>query len=80
MLLACKTVCCLHERKSYWHVIAIPQASISAPTTLTALQGFEAKKRLLRVYFTSRSLYSVFFHSTQSQPQCESNPGTMVGS
>ena len=38
------------KRKSCWHVIAIPQASIAAPT-LTVMQGFEAKKRLLRVYF-----------------------------
>ena len=33
----------LHKRKSCWHVIAIPQASIAAPT-LTVMQSFEAKK------------------------------------
>ena len=33
----------LRKRKNCWHVIAIPQASIAAPT-LTVMQGFEAKK------------------------------------
>ena len=33
----------LRKRKSCWHVIAIPQASIAAPT-LTVMQGFEEKK------------------------------------
>ena len=37
------------KQKSCCHVIAIPQAGIAAPT-LTIMQGFEAKKRLLRVY------------------------------
>ena len=37
------TVRRLRERKSCWHVIAISQASIAAPT-LTVMQGFEAKK------------------------------------
>ena len=34
----------LRKRKSWWHVIAIPQASIAAPT-LTVMQGFKAKKK-----------------------------------
>ena len=33
----------LRKRKSCWHVIAIPQASIATPN-LTVMQGFEAKK------------------------------------
>ena len=40
----------LRKQKSCWHVIAFPQASITA-STLTVMQGFEAKKRLLRAYF-----------------------------
>ena len=67
----------LRKRKSCWQVIAIPLASIAAPT-LTVMQGFEAKKRLLRVHFPPRSICSVFFNSTQSQTQCELNPITMV--
>ena len=39
-------VCCFHKRKSWCHVIVIPQAGIAAPT-LTVMQGFQAKKRLL---------------------------------
>ena len=46
-----RNVRCLGKRKSCWHAIAIPQASIAAPT-LTVMQGFEAKKKLLRVYFS----------------------------
>ena len=37
------------KRKSCCHVIAIPQAGIAAPT-LTVMQGFEAKKRLLSAF------------------------------
>ena len=33
----------LRKRKTCWHVIAIPQAGIAAPT-LTVKQGFKAKK------------------------------------
>ena len=36
------TVRRLRKRKSCWHVIALPQASIAAPTVM---QGFEAKKK-----------------------------------
>ena len=41
----------LRKRKSCWRVIAIPQASIAAPT-LTVMQDFEEKKRLLRAYLS----------------------------
>ena len=37
------------KQKSCCHVIAIPQAGIAAPT-LTVMQGFEAKKWLLRAF------------------------------
>ena len=68
----------LHKRKSCWHVIAIPQAGIAAPT-LTVMQGFAPKKKC-SVHNLPRSLYSVCFHSTQSQSQCESNQAVKAGS
>ena len=40
---------CFRKQKSFCHVIAIPQAGIAA-STLTVIQGFEAKKRLLRAF------------------------------
>ena len=70
----------LRKQKSYCYVIAIPQASIVAPT-LTVMQGFEAKKALLCAYpsqFLRTASILRFFHSTQ--PKCESNPGAMVRS
>ena len=41
------TVRRFRKRKSCWHVIAISQALIPAPT-LTEMQGFQANKRMLR--------------------------------
>ena len=41
------TVRRFRTRKSCCHVTAIPQAGIAAPT-LTVMQGFRSKKRLLR--------------------------------
>ena len=43
------TVCRFCKRKSCCNAIAIPQAGIAAPT-LTVMQGFEAKKRMLRAF------------------------------
>ena len=40
---------CFRKRKGCCHVIAIPHAGIAAPT-LTVMQGFQAKKRLLRAF------------------------------
>ena len=44
----------MHKQKSCWHVFAIPQASIAAPT-LTVTQGFEAKKKDCSVHILPRS-------------------------
>ena len=41
------TIYRFRKRKSCWHVIAISQAGIAAPT-LTEMQGFEANKRMFR--------------------------------
>ena len=48
------TVRRFHKRKSCCHVIAIPQAGISAPT-LTVMQGFEAKEKDCSLHFLSLS-------------------------
>ena len=64
------------------HVIAIPQAGIAAPTP-TVTQGFEAKKRLIRLtpslilctVSTLRILLSMHLQLWR-----ESKPGTIIGS
>ena len=53
------TVRRFRKRKSCCHVIAIPQAGISAPT-LTVMQGFQAKKRLLHAFSFPSSEYCVY--------------------
>ena len=66
-----------HKQKSCCHIIAIPQAGIAAPT-LTVNARFWSKKGC-SLHFLSQScvlrLYSVFFHSTHSQPKQRFEPG-----
>ena len=73
------TVRRLRKRKSCWHEIAFPQASIAAPT-LTVMQGFEAKKRLLCAYlFPFLILLILPFHTITTQARIEAEY-MMVGS
>ena len=65
----------LRKQKSYCHVIAIPQASIAAPT-LTVMQGFEAKKRLLGacpspLLHTASILHIIPFHAIATHVRIE---------
>ena len=64
-----------HNRKNCCHVIAIHQAGIASPT-LTVMQGFEAKKRLLSAFsiplISTASILRIFpFHVFVSQVQIE---------
>ena len=67
---------CFRKRKSCCHEIAIPQARIAAPT-LTVMQGFQAKKRLLRAFpfpvlHTASTLRIRLFHMFATQARIES--------
>ena len=73
------TVRRFRKQKSCCHKIAIPQADIVAPT-LTVMQGFKAKKRLLRAFtflllHTVTLLHILPFHTfvtqTRIEPGCE---------
>ena len=64
------------KRKICCHVIAIPQGGIAAPT-LTVMQSFQAKKRLLHAFpFQFLSTVSILcilpFHAFVTQAQIES--------
>ena len=63
------------QRKSCFHIIAIPQADITAPT-LIVMQGFQAKKRLLCAFpspfvSTASMLRILLFHAFVTQVQIE---------
>ena len=67
------------KRKSCCHVIAILQAGIAAPT-LTVMQGFEAKKRLLREFpypflHTASVVRILSFHAFATQARIEPGRG-----
>ena len=75
------TVRHFRKRKSCWHVIAISQAGIAAPT-LTEMRGFGAKQEHSvhhHTYFYVLRLYFVSFHFTCSEPERQSNPVAIVG-
>ena len=69
------------KQKSCCCVIAIPQAGIAAPT-LAVMQGYQAKKRLLRTFpfsllrtGTASTLRIVPFHAfvtqARTEPRCD---------